>query len=240
MTIGFLLKKGISFLLMPLTIAIILGAMALWSLHKGHIKKAKHYIVAMMLWIAIITSAPISNLLISPLENQYSRLENIPANVEHILFLGGDKERRAWEVIRLYQQMPNATIITSGRSLYDVESEAFKTARLLQEAGIKKENIVMQGEAKDTKEEAQAMKKRIGNKPFLLVTSAYHMPRAMKLFQHEGTNPIAAPGDFNNPKEDGINSIFLSESLEKTEQALHEYLGLLWLLLTKERNFNNV
>jgi uncharacterized SAM-binding protein YcdF (DUF218 family) len=217
---------------MPLTIAAVLGVMALWSLHKGRIKKAKRYIVMMLLWLVIITSAPISNLLISPLENQYSRLEAIPENVEYILFLGGDKERRAWEVVRLYQQMPNVTIITSGRSLYDTESEAFKTARLLQEAGIKKENILMQEEAKDTKEEARAIKKRIGNKPFLLVTSAYHMPRAMKLFQREGANPIAAPGDFNNPKEDGVTSIFLSESLEKTEQALHEYLGLLWLFLT--------
>ncbi len=231
MSIGFLIKKGISFLLMPLTIAILLGAMALWSLHKGHIKKAKRYMVVMMLWTALITSAPISNLLISPLEKQYSRLEKIPTNVEYILFLGGDKERRAWEVIRLYQQMPNATIITSGRSLYDVESEAFKTARLLQEAGVKKENILMQSEAKDTKDEAQALKKRIGSKPFLLVTSAYHMPRAMKLFQREGTNPIAAPGDFNRPEEDGINSIFRSDHLEKTERALHEYLGLLWLFL---------
>ncbi|MCK5917275.1 MAG: YdcF family protein [Cocleimonas sp.] len=232
MTVGFLIKKGISFFLMPLTIAIMLGAMALWSLHKGHIKKAKRYLVVMMLWIAIITSAPISNLLISPLESQYNRLEQIPANVEYILFLGGDKERRAWEVLRLYQQMPNATIITSGDSLYDAESDAFKTARFLQEVGIKKENILMQEDAKDTKDEAQAIKKRIGTKPFLLVTSAYHMPRAMKLFQREGTNPIAAPGDFNHPEEDGMNSIFRSEHLEKTERALHEYLGLLWLFLT--------
>jgi uncharacterized SAM-binding protein YcdF (DUF218 family) len=189
-------------------------------------------LIVMLLWVAFISSAPISNRLISPLEQQYSRLEVIPKNVKHILLLGGDRERRMWEVIRLYQQIPNAVIITSGFSMYDKDSEAFKAMRLLQESGVKKEHIIMQKEVKDTKEEAWAIKKRIGNAPFLLVTSAYHMPRAMKLFQKAGANPIAAPADFNHPEEDGVMSIFRSHHLEKTERALHEYLGLLWLFIS--------
>lgn len=229
--LGFWLKKGISFLLMPLTIAVILGIIALWFLHKGQAKRAKYTIIIMLLWIVFITSAPISNTLISPLGQQYSRLEEIPKNVQHILLLGGDRERRAWEVMRLYQKIPNAVIITSGFSMYDKDSDALKAARLLEESGIKKENIVMEEAAKDTKEEAHAIKKRIGNAPFLLVTSAYHMPRAMKIFQNAGANPIAAPSDFNHPEEDSMTSMFRSNHLEKTEQALHEYLGLLWLFI---------
>jgi len=230
--IGFLIKKGISFFFMPLTIAVILGIVTLWLLHKGHLKKAKRSLIVMLLWMAFITSAPVANTLIAPLEQQYSRVETIPAGVKYILLLGGDKERRAWEAIRLYQQIPNAIIITSGYSMYDSESGALKTARLLQEAGIEQERIIMQEHPKDTREEAQAIKQRIGNAPFLLVTSAYHMPRSMQLFQREGVNPIAAPADFNRPEEDGINSIFRSDHLEKTEQAFHEYLGLLWMYFT--------
>ena len=230
--IGFLIKKGISFFLMPLTIAVILGVVALWLLHKGHLKKAKYFLIMMLVWIALITSAPLTNTLIAPLEKQYSKLEIIPAGIKTILLLGGDKERRAWEAIRLYHQIPNAIIITSGYSMYDSKSGALKTAQLLQEAGIKKESIVMQEDAKDTREEAQAIKKRIGSSPFLLVTSAYHMPRSMQTFQRAGVNPIAAPADFNRPEEDGVNSIFRSDHLEKTEQALHEYLGLLWMYFT--------
>lgn len=232
LTIGFLIKKGISFFFMPLTIAVILGIIALWFLYNGHAKKAKRALIIMLVWIALITSAPIANSLIAPLEKQYSRLENIPEGVKHILLLGGDKERRAWEAIRLYHKIPNAMIITSGYSMYDDESNAIKTARLLQEAGIEKESIILQEEAKDTKEEAQAIKKRIGHSPFLLVTSAYHMPRSMQTFQRAGVHPIAAPADFNRPEEDGINSIFRSDHLEKTEQAFHEYLGLLWMYFT--------
>jgi uncharacterized SAM-binding protein YcdF (DUF218 family) len=232
LSIGFLVKKGISFFFMPLTIAVLFGMIVLWFLYKGNIKKARRYMIIVLVWMALITSAPITNLLISPLEQQYSKLEKIPEDVRYILLLGGDKERRAWEALRLYQQIPNAVIITSGYSLYDDESGAVKAARLLVEVGVKKEHIVMQGEAKDTNEEAQAIKQRIGKQPFLLVTSAYHMPRAMLLFQREGATPIAAPTGFNRPEEDGINSIFRSDHLEKTEQALHEYLGLLWLFIS--------
>lgn len=217
---------------MPLTIVFLLALVALWYLHKNNIKKAKRYLVFVLIWVGLITSAPFANTLLAPLESQYSRLDlaEIPENIEYVLLLGGDKEKRAWEVIRLYQHIPNLKIITSGYAMYDKISEAEKTAVWLEESGIKKENILMQGEATDTKGEALALKKRIGTAPFLLVTSAYHMPRAMKTFQKAGVNPIAAPADFNNPDEDSW-SVFRAYQLKKTEQALHEYLGLLWLYI---------
>ena len=57
------------------------------------------------------------------------------------------------------------------------------------------------------------------------MTSAYHMPRAMKIMQREGTNPIAALDDFNRPEEDGINSIFRSDHLEKQNTHYMNTLG---------------
>ncbi len=228
---GFMLKKGISFLLMPLSIGMMLGLLGMWFVFRNKLKKAKLFIIASFMWIALISYAPVANALLAPLEQQYSKLETIPHNVEHILLLGGDKEKRTWEAIRLYHQIPNAKIITSGYSMHDKLSEAVKTAKLLEEAGVKKEHILMQSQAKDTQEEALAIKERLGEAPFLLVTSAYHMPRAMKLFQSQGVNPIAAAGDFNNPNEDSLGSIFQSKQIQKTEKALHEYLGLLWIML---------
>lgn len=228
---GFLLKKGISFLLMPVTIVVILAVLALWYLHKDNRKKARRHLIIALILLALISSAPVANQLLKPLENQYSQLEKVPENIEYLLLLGGDKERRTWEVLRLYEQAPHLKIITSGFSLYEKVSDAEKTTELLQNVGIQKESILMQKEAVDTQGEALAIKKRVGNSPFLLVTSAYHMPRAMKIFQGAGTNPIAAPGDFNNPNEDGINSIFQAKQIRKTERALHEYIGLLWLYI---------
>ena len=229
--IGFLLKKGISFLLMPLPLGIFLLLMGLLFLHRNNPKRAKRYLTGGLLWIALISYAPVANLFSLPLERQYPKLLKVPTEVKAILLLGGDRERRAWEAIRLYQRIPDATIITSGYALYDQLSDAEKATTLLVESGVKREDILMQKGAKDTHEEAMEIKKRLGNQPFFLVTSAYHMPRAMRLFQQEGLHPIPAPTDFNNPNEDGWGSIFSSKQLEKTEHAFHEYLGLLWLHL---------
>jgi uncharacterized SAM-binding protein YcdF (DUF218 family) len=227
MEFSFLLKKGISFFLMPLPIAMALLLMVLWFLYKKQIKKATIYTMVTFLWILLISSSPMANFLMEPLVHKYHQLKKIPNNVQYILLLGGDREHRAWEAIRLYNQNKNLKIITSGYSLVGA-SDAEITAKMLEDAGVKKEKIFTQEKAKDTKEEAITVKKRIKNNSFILVTSAYHMPRAIKLFQKEGLNPIPAPCN-----DDYLYDIDFSkaEQIQKTERALHEYIGLLWLHL---------
>lgn len=230
-SLSFWVKKMISFWLMPLSIGFILGLIGLILLFRNRLHLAKRFILISLIWIPMVSYAPIGNLLLTPLEQQYPRLEQVPDNVRYILLLGGDRKRRAWEAARLYHMIPQAKIITSGFSRYDPVSDAEKAAKLLKESGINPDDILLQSEAKDTHEEALAIQQRIGNQPFLLVTSAYHMPRAMKIFESCDVHPIPAPGDFNDPQEDGVTSILNGKQLQKTERALHEYIGLLWIEL---------
>ena len=223
----FMLKKMLTGGLMPMSIGLVFILIALILLYFNKIQKAKKYLTISMLWMVIISWSPFANLMLKPLESMYPKLENIPQNIEYILLLGGDRDKRAWEALRLYHKIPNVKIITSGYSLHDPISDAQKTATKLMESGIPKERILMQDMAKTTFEEAQHMKKCVGEKAFILVTAAYHMPRTMKLFKKAGLNPIAAPADFNQPNEDGFLSILQSKQLEKTEHAWHEYLGIL-------------
>ena len=78
-------------------------------------------------------------------------------------------------------------------------------------------------------QEAIAAKKLIGNKPFILVTSASHMKRALKFFKNEGLDPIPAPtnhlASIKNPNYTGF---FSTGSLRKSNIVWHEMLGLLW------------
>lgn len=228
---AFLLKKVIGWLLMPMPIAAAIFLSALWALRRKRHKRAAYFLSAGILWLGLVSHAHLSSLLLWPLESRYSRLEEVPSDAKYILLLGGDKERRAWEAVRLYHTLENARIITSGYSMHDKISDAHKTMRLLVESGVREEDILMQEEVKDTKEEAIRMKQRVGADPFLLVTSAYHMPRSMLLFQKEGLNPVAAPGDFNDRGDDSIWSLFQAKHLQKTERAFHEYIGLLWACL---------
>jgi len=227
MDFTFILKKVISATIMPLSISLIILLIGYLLLNKNTFKKAQFLLFVGIFSLFIISYQPTSTLLLKPLESSYSKLENIPQETKYILLLGGDVKNRAWEALRLYHKIENAKIITSGYKAHRDIPEAITTANLLSSIGINRDDIIIHPKPKDTKEEAMKIKEVLGKEPFILVTSAYHMPRAMMLFQKEGLNPIAAPTGFmvlnyhflSIPK--GINII-------KTEIALHEYIGLLW------------
>jgi uncharacterized SAM-binding protein YcdF (DUF218 family) len=222
----FMLKKILTVALMPWSIAILFSLLALFFLYRNKIRKAKQYIIFSILWAVIMSWAPFADAMLKPLENSYKRLEYVPKDVKYVLLLGGDRKQRAWEVLRLYHQRPDLTIITSGYSLHGGLSDARKTANLLIESGIPEKNILLQEQSKTTYEEAQDIQELIGKERFILVTSAYHMPRSMKLFQKAGLKPIAAPTDFNMEEESGVMTMLQSHKLEDTEHAWHEYLGM--------------
>ena len=228
MEFAFIVKKIISAMIMPLSIGLFLALIGLVFLYLNKLKKAKIFLTISILWISILSYSPFANFLIEPLENKYQKLENIPADVKYILLLGGDMEHRAWEVLRLYHQIPNAKIITSGYEGTLKIPEAIRTANILSEIGISRNDIIIHSEPKDTKEEAIKIKETLGTTPFILITSAYHMPRAIALFQKEGLHPISAPTDFKIQKTPNFFSVPNGGSVYTIEIAWHEYLGLLW------------
>ncbi len=230
--IGFVIKKAISALIMPLPIGLILGAIGLWYLYKEHYKKAKIFLSISLVWIATIAYSPFTNTLLEPLESTYKRLKEIPKETKYILLLGGDKENRAWEALRLYHKIPNAKIITTGYAPFGGKiPSAISTANFLKKVGVKREDIIIETKPKTTEEEAIETKKYLDKRPFMLVTSAYHMPRAIQIFKKHGLNPIPAPTDFKIKNHDTPLSTPKGKKLLQTDQAWHEYLGLFWNLL---------
>lgn len=225
--LSFMVKKMLAVAFMPLSLGVITIVVALLLLKFNHLNAGKILLQFSIFWIVLISWAPFANLMLKPLESAYPKLEKIPNNIKYILLLGGDRDKRAWEALRLYYKIPNVTIITSGFSLHDKISDANKTAQLLIDSGIPPNKILMQEEAKTTYEEALWMKKRVGENPFILITASYHMPRAYKLFKKAGLNPVPAPADFNHPEEYGVLSMLQSVHLKNTEHAWHEYFGLL-------------
>ncbi len=228
MEFTFILKKIISSMIMPLTFGLILTFIGLVFLYKNNLKKAKIYLTISFIWITTISYVPISNFLISPLETTYKKLDVMPQDVKYILLLGGDMENRAWELLRLHHLLPDAKIITSGYAGRGEIPEAIKTANILHNIGIPKSSIIIYDKPKDTKEEAIKIKELINDEKFVLITSAYHMPRAIALFKKEGLNPIPAPTDFKIKDSDKILSTPSGDNIKKSEIAIHEYIGLIW------------
>ena len=239
---------------MPLSIALILFLLGLFFLFSKSYKKAKLFLSLSFIWLFLISYSPFSNALIKPLENQYKAYLDIDSSIEYVLVLGSghitNKEisphsqlsssalMRLTEGIRIFKQLDNAKLIVSGYAGFDDETpHALISKQVAISMGIDEKDILTQEEAKDTFEETQYAKKFIGDKKFILVTSAYHMPRSMKLFKKNGLNPIAAPTDFlqENPSD------YLREpnpiELRKTQIAMHEYIGTLWALLMEKYRF---
>lgn len=231
---GFYLKKFVSLLLNPLSLILVLLLLSLWFLYKKRQRAATISLSIATLLLILFASRPFSYALIHPLESRYAKLTNPPGNIDDILFLGGDLERRGWEVLRLHRLLPDARIITTGYAGNFYESAAHRNKRIFTESGIDPGQIVALPQAKDTVEEAKAVKTIVGSKPFILVTSAYHMPRAMMIFRHEGLHPIPAPTDFIRKTKDFWNFFPNETSLMLSQKALHEYLGILWLKLKEK------
>jgi len=231
MDILFIIKKIISSFIIPLPIGIILAILALIFLYKNRYKQAKVFLSISIIWISLFSYAPFSNMLLYPLENAYPKLKVVPLDIKYIVFLGGDQQNRGWEVLRLYNTLPNSTIITSGYAGRGTIAEAIKTAKVLQSVGINKNSLKIYPQPKDTKQEALKIKEVLKDEKFILVTSAYHMPRAMMLFKSVGLNPLVAPTDFWIKKSDKILSLPNAYHLEKSAKAWHEYIGILYLKL---------
>ena len=242
----FLFKKIVSAFLLPIPIGLFLLLLALYFLLINSYKKAKVFLFLGLSWFVLLSFQPISNAIISPLENSYKALLEIP-KVQYILVLGsGHKTNenlsitsqlgsvalvRLNEGIRIYKKLDNAKLIVSGYKGFDKNYHSFMSKKLALDLGIKKENIIKMDKPKDTRQEAIEAKKIIGTNLFILVTSASHMKRSMLLFEKLGLKPIAAPTYHLAKEEKNFSSIFSSENLYKVKVAFHEYLGLIWAYL---------
>jgi uncharacterized SAM-binding protein YcdF (DUF218 family) len=242
---AFALKKMFGALFAPMSIGLFIAIAGLYALFSGRHKTARILIPLSFVWIFLMSYDPVSYILLKPLERQYPALLETPQNIRYVLVLGSGHKSdnklpintqidptaliRLSEGIRQYNNLQNAKLVVSGGSgVYDTDTQAFMQKRAAISLGLKGDDIIMFEEPKDTEEEAVAMKGLVGDKPFILVTSASHMPRAITIFTHHGLSPIAAPTDYNARGKIEWRHMPNGEGLRRSELAFHEYYGLLW------------
>ena len=134
----------------------------------------------------------------------------------------------------LARRYPNARIIYCGGTnalMFDEDAEAPFAARQLEDLGVAAERITAEEQSRNTIENAVFSHLIAHPKPgerWLLVTSAYHMPRAMAVFRAAGFRVEAYPVDYQtNGWRDLLHvSGSLSDGLSRTDNALHEWIGL--------------
>ena len=218
-------------------VLILIGIILVFRKKRG--KLGKILIILGILFYYLFSITSVADLIISPLEKQYQPVQKEELNkADKIVLLLGGKESdvlRASEVLRLYNlqlttyNLQSAIIISGTDPLKPEREEAKEVKEFLAERGIPAENIILEDKSRTTKESAENIKEILDDEPFFLVTSAYHLPRAIETFQKARTNPIPAPADFKIEKNYDILDFFPdAENLRNSDLAFHEYFGILF------------
>lgn len=247
----FLLKKIATALVLPLSLSLLLwlmGLALLWRRPWGRLGKG---LMVLGLLILLAASLPLTGgLLIQPLEQDLQGPAQPAAlaqqGVEYIVVLGGGMRpgreplaerlstsslRRLLEGVRLWQGLPGVRLVLSEGGIDPEMSCAEAMARLAQGMGVPRAAMLLEEKSWDTEDQARNLAPLLAGRSFALVTSAYHMRRAMWLFGQQGMQPIPAPVDFHSLGPMLSYQWFLpsSNGLGMVDLALREYLGQLWV-----------
>ena len=246
-----LLKHAAELSTKPLLVALILTAAGLLLTLRSR-RRAGLWVICVGIFVGYLASTSLlGNALLRTLEQQYTAFDpSQAAGVRDIVVLGSGYEprdhipitgaldadglARIVEGVRLTKSRIGARLLVSGGAERGHMPGAVGYAQLSADLGIQRSNLVILDHASDTAEEARDVFAVLGRAPFILVTSAYHMPRAMWLMRRAGANPIpASTGQLTRIRliNEGLGLIPGSYGLRGTEIALHEYLGLVAVYL---------
>ncbi len=138
---------------------------------------------------------------------------------------------RLIEGIRLYRSIPGSRLIVSEGAVFSTESGAKIMADVAKALGVPEEDVVLEDQSRDTEDEAMMIKEIVGDDRFVLVTSASHMVRSMKLFEKQGMRPLPAPTDYLVKKAEYVSpGMFFPgpEGLYGATRVVYEFLGIAW------------
>jgi uncharacterized SAM-binding protein YcdF (DUF218 family) len=256
----FLFKKIVASFFLPIPLIILVSFLGLSLIIFTKRQRAGKIMISVGLCTLFLLSCdPISSIFLKSLEHQYSPYRSMLSvedavieqqyPVKYVVVLAGGIISdptipvtsqltdttliRLIEGLRIYRENPGSRLILSGGSgsMFYYESNAM--ADVAKAVGIDENDIITETDSRDTKDQAHFIKLIVNNDPFVLVTSASHMPRSMAMFKKLGMEPIPAPaGCMVGRKKLSLRSFFPSATaLRKSELAFHEYLGILWAKL---------
>ncbi|MDT7041996.1 ElyC/SanA/YdcF family protein [Candidatus Nitronereus thalassa] len=252
----YLFKKIFSRLFFPVPLSLELiwvGLILVWL--RPQRQMGKWILSGGVVIFTLLSFHPISNALLEPLESQYLPLKVQSPNAgesivetRHVKWVvvlsGGGAERpgyplasqlssatvlRLVEGIALYQKLPGVKMLISGST-----GEAVLMHQFVLTFGVPREDVVVESNSRDTKDQSRFIADIVEKEALVLVTEASHMPRSMALFRKQGLSPIAAPVGHRIGQSTEFqwwDLVPSAESLKVAERAFYEYLGLGWAAL---------
>ena len=247
----FFLSKTLGIMLLPANFLIVIGLLGAVLLASRWARLGRRLMIAAVLLLAICGFSPLGNWLLYPLEQRFPPWDAAGGVPDGIIILGGAIDpglsaahgraaltRAADRMIAaaaLARRYPNARIVFSGgnANLFsdDTAREADYATSLLESLGVPEGRLTMERRSRNSQENAEFSKALANPKDgerWLLVTSAYHMPRSVGLFRKAGFAVEPYPVDWRVGRAADLLtfSVIALEGLERTDIAVREWIGL--------------
>lgn len=223
-------------LFIPSSFIFFLIALGILLFILNKTKLAKRLACVGLCFYYLLSITPISDGLIYYLEKDYSppSLKEIE-KADQIVVLSGGKNAdvlRRVEALRLSHLTNHSLdIIIAGTEELNPKKQISEVEKFFVSRGVPKENIIIEDQSRSTRENIENIKKEVANKEFLMVTSGYHMKRAMKEAQRQDVQASPAPADVKFQGEYSWKDFLPnSQNLRKSDLAVYEYLALTYYM----------
>jgi uncharacterized SAM-binding protein YcdF (DUF218 family) len=258
----FYLSKIFWFFIQPLNLAVFLLLAGLLAALFGRRRLFATGSVLAFLILALSAWTSLGAMLLNPLEERFPK-PPLPQKVDGIIVLGGGFEGainlvrggyelnsggdRMVETAILARHFPDAKLVVSGGNgelILEGEGDGVTAPRLLTALGVTADRLILESKSRNTYENAIFTRQLVTPKAgetWLLVTSAFHVPRAKGLFDKAGFPTIPWPVDYRTSGKEGIGPFRdnAADSLQATTTAIREWIGLFayWLSGRIDRPF---
>jgi uncharacterized SAM-binding protein YcdF (DUF218 family) len=243
----FTISKVVWFVVNPTNLLIFLSLAGCMLLAAGLRRVGLWAATTGAVGLLVLGGSPAPNLLMRSLEDRFAQVIN-PGQVDGVIVLGGaigesrgrikmnEAASRMTEAMALARRYPQARIVFTGGEGSLVGSdgnEADATRTLFRQMGLEGERFIYENASRNTRENAVFTRDRVEPKPgerWLLLTSAYHMPRAVGCFQAVGFPVIPYPVDYYSDGD--MRDLWqvprsFANGLRMSETAIKEWVGLI-------------
>lgn len=233
---------------MLLMLLLVMGLILLFRTR--FVRTGRALLVAAAGIVVIAGFLPLSTWLILPLEERFPRADLSAKPVDGIVVLGGAEDSRVatgrgvqafneagerfTEAVALARRYPDAKIIFTGGAIEILMRPtigADAAGRIFSDLGIGSDRLRLERAARNTYENA-ALTRDIANpqpeERWLLVTSAWHMPRSIGIFRQAGFPVEAWPVDYRTTGVDDAFVPFFNplEGLRRFDFVAKEWVAL--------------
>lgn len=236
-----IMRTYVAGILSPTTLIALLLITSLYCLKKHYLKTVKVLLLTTTILYALFTTSPLRYGLYSLIETDPV---NFPQDYKYVVVLGAriypnDQHPLSSQLsstllsrisygIELVNKKPGSLLIVTGNGAGKIP-EAHLMGDYALSLGLPKDKLIIEDKSMNTKDHPIFLRPILKDQKFVIVTSAYHMNRALKNFKANNLEGYGAPTDYVNSTGLGFGSLILrGENLAQLDRWFSEIYSKTW------------